>query len=128
MPLGASDAIAAAKVYLQDQYTNSSGQMVCQVCKDELPFRLPSGSYYFEAVELIADSKKRHRATYLALCPNHAAAYRHANDQRNAMAELVSTASCAEMDLALGGVETTVYFTQTHLADAKACIESDEGA
>ena len=128
VPLGSSEAIAAAKVYLQDQYTNTSGQMVCQVCKDELPFRLPSGSYYFEAVELIADSKKRHRATYLALCPNHAAAYRHANGQRNAMAELVATASCAEVDLALGGVETTVYFTQTHLADAKACIESDEGA
>ena len=124
--LGATEAKAEAKVYLQDQYTNSSGQMICQVCKDELPFRLPSGSYYFEAVELVADAKKRHRSTYLSLCPNHAAAYRHANDQRNSMAELVATASSEEIDVSLGGVETTIYFTQTHLADAKACIDADE--
>lgn len=124
--LGAAEATAEAKVYLQDQYTNSNRQMICQVCKDELPFRLPSGSYYFEAVELVADAKKRHRSTYLSLCPNHAAAYRHANGQRNSMAELVVTASSEEIDVSLGGVETTIYFTQMHLADAKACIEADE--
>lgn len=125
VPLGAAEAIAEAKAYLQDQYTNTNRQMICQVCKDELPFRLPSGAYYFEAVELVADAKKRHRSTYLSLCPNHAAAYRHANGQRNSMAELVATASSGEIDVFLGGVETTVYFTQTHLADAKACIQAD---
>lgn len=125
VPLGAAEAIAAAKVYLQDQYTNSNDQMICQVCRDELPFRLPSGSYYFEAIELVSEAKKRHRATYLALCPNHAAAYRYANAQRHSMAELVATASSEEIDIALGGVETTIYFTQTHLADARACIEAD---
>lgn len=126
VPLGAAEAIAEAKVYLQDQYTNTNRQMICQVCKDELPFRLPSGAYYFEAVELVAEAKKRHRSTYLSLCPNHAAAYRHANGQRNSMAELVATASSEEIDVSLGGIETTIYFTQTHLADAKACIEADE--
>ena len=126
VPLGAAEAIAAAKTYLQDQYTNANGQMICQACKDELPFRLPSGSYYFEAVELVANSTKRYRAAYLALCPNHAAAYRHANAQRDAIPELVSTAASREIELALGGVETSIYFTQTHLADARACIEVDE--
>jgi hypothetical protein len=100
--------------------------MICQVCKSELPFRLPSGSHYFEAIELIKDSKKRHRATYLALCPNHAAAYQYANGQRNAMAELVDSASSTEIEISLGGVEATIYFTETHLADAKACILSDQ--
>lgn len=126
VPIGASDAITPAKLFLQAQYTNSSGKMICQVCKDELPFRLPSGSHYFEAIELIRDSKKRHRATYLALCPNHAAAYQYANGQRNAMAELVDSASSTEIEISLGGVETTIYFTETHLADAKACIQSDK--
>lgn len=125
VPLGASEASEAAKGYLRDQYTNSNGQMVCQVCKDELPFRLPSGPYYFEAVELV-EAKKRHRSTYLALCPNHAAAYKYANGQRNSMAELVMTVSSSELDVVLGGVETTIYFTQTHLADAKACIDADQ--
>ncbi|MBX9936176.1 MAG: hypothetical protein K2Y10_06245 [Burkholderiaceae bacterium] len=124
--LGASEAKAAAKVYLQDQYTNQHKQMICQICKDELPFRLPTGAYYFEAVEMIADSAKRHRATYLALCPNHAAAYQYANGQRSSMDERVATASSNEIDIDLAGQETTIYFTQMHLADAKACLEADQ--
>lgn len=126
VPLGAEAAKANAKSYLTDQYTNSNGQMICQVCKEELPFKLPSGSYYFEAVELVPDLPKRFRETYLSLCPNHAAAYQYANAQRNTMQELVLTANDREIELALGGVETTIYFTEMHLADAKACLKSDE--
>ena len=123
--LGVSEAKTEAKVYLQDQYTNANGQMICQVCKDELPFKLPSGSYYFEAVELLENSTKRYRSTYLALCPNHAAAYQYANGQKGSMAELVSTASATEIEIDLGGQEATIYFTGVHLADAKACLEAD---
>lgn len=124
--LGTSEAKAAAKVYLQDQYTNQHKQMICQICKDELPFKLPTGAYYFEAVEIIANSIKRHRATYLALCPNHAAAYQYANAQRNSMSERVTTASSNEIEIDLAGQETTIYFTQMHLADAKACLDADQ--
>ncbi len=124
--LGVEAAKAEAKLYLIDQYTNSSGQMICQACKKELPFKLPNGSYYFEAVEIVAGAPKRFREGYLALCPNHAAAYQHANAQRNAMHEVVVTAAGNEIELALGGAETTVYFTQMHLADARACLESFE--
>ncbi|WP_146115833.1 hypothetical protein [Malikia granosa] len=123
--LGVSEAKIEAKVYLQDQYTNANGQMICQVCKDELPFKLPSGSYYFEAVELIVNSTKRYRSTYLALCPNHAAAYQYANGQKGSMAELISTASTTEIEIDLGSQRTTLYFTGVHLADAKACLEAD---
>lgn len=123
--IGVSEAKTEAKVYLQDQYTNPNGQMICQVCKNELPFKLPSGSYYFEAVELLENSTKRYRATYLALCPNHAAAYQYANGQKSSMAELISTASTTEIEIDLGGQHTTVYFTGMHLADAKACLEAD---
>jgi hypothetical protein len=42
------------------------------------------------------------------------------------MLELVETASGAEVELALGGEVTTIYFTQMHLADAKACLSSSE--
>lgn len=122
--LGVAEAKAAAKAYLSDQYTNSQGKMVCQVCKDELPFKLPSGTYYFEAVEVVPESPKRYREGFLALCPNHAAAYSYANAQRNQMLELVATSNGNEIEVALGGEVTTIYFTQMHLADAKACLSS----
>ncbi|WP_395763653.1 sacsin N-terminal ATP-binding-like domain-containing protein [Stutzerimonas balearica] len=124
--VGVAEAKAEAKVYLADQYTNLSGQMVCQVCKGELPFKLPTGAYYFEAVELVPDSPKRYREAYLALCPNHAAAYLYANEQRSSMHELVATAASNEIEIALGGDVTTLYFTQMHLVDAKACLNSEE--
>lgn len=124
--IGVSEAKAEAKTYLRDQYTNSNGQMICQACKDELPFKLATGAYYFEAVELIENSQKRHWATYLALCPNHAAAFQHANAQKNSMGELIVTAASSEVEIALGGRETTIYFTQTHLEDVRACLEADE--
>lgn len=124
--VGVAEAKAAAKVYLADQYTNSNGQMVCQACRDELPFKLPTGAYYFEAVELVADSPKRYREAYLALCPNHAAAYLYANEQRNSMRDLVVTAESNEIEIALGGDVTALYFTEMHLVDAKACLDSEE--
>ena len=126
--LGVVEAKAEAKIYLQDQYTNTQGQMICQVCKDELPFKLPSGSYYFEAVDLLAESSKRYRSTYLALCPNHAAAYQYANGQRNSMQDVIADAASLEVEIDLGGQEATIYFTQMHLADAKASLaaESEE--
>lgn len=122
VPVGMGEAKAAAKIYLSDQYTNSQGKMVCQICKDELPFKLPTGSYYFEAVEVVAESTKRYREGYLALCPNHAAAFQYANPSRNQMHELVALASASELEICVGGVETTIYFTQTHLADVQACF------
>ena len=124
--VGVAEAKAEAKVYLADQYTNLNGQMVCQACKGELPFKLPTGAYYFEAVELVPDSPKRYREAYLALCPNHAAAYLYANEQLSSMHELVATAASNEIEIALGGDVTTLYFTQMHLVDAKACLNSEE--
>lgn len=125
--LGVEAAKLEVKLYLVDQYTNANGQMICQACKGELPFKLPNGSYYFEAVEIIRGAPKRFREGFLALCPNHAAAYQHANAQCNSMYDVIATATGNEVELALGNIETTVYFTQMHLADAKACFESIEG-
>jgi hypothetical protein len=122
--VGLEAAKQDAKLYLADQYTNTNGQMICQACKDELPFRLPNGSYYFEAVEIIREAPKRFREGFLALCPNHAAAYQYANAQSKTMSELIATATGSEVELSLGNTETTIYFTQMHLADAKACLNS----
>lgn len=123
---GYEAAKAEAKLYLMEQYTNRNGQMICQVCKDELPFKLPNGQYYFEAVEATESSPKRFRESFLALCPNHAAAFRFSNAQRNSMQELIVTANDREIEIALGGEETTILFTEMHLADIRACLASVE--
>jgi hypothetical protein len=121
---GVEPAMQEAKGYLRDQYTNPNGQMICQACKEELPFKLPNGAYYFEAIEIIRGAPKRFREGYLALCPNHAAAYQHANAQSGSMSDLIATAVGSEIEITLGNIETTIYFTETHLADAKACFDS----
>ena len=33
-------------LWLRNQYTNDAGQMVCQICKEEMPFRKRDGEYY----------------------------------------------------------------------------------
>lgn len=43
------------------------------------------------------------------------------------MYDVIATATGNEVELALGNIETTVYFTQMHLADVKACLEAIEG-
>lgn len=126
VPLGAEVAKSEAKIYLKDQYTNNHGQMVCQICKDVLPFKLMNGSYYFEAVEIIDGGKKRFREGYLCLCPNHAAAYQYANAKKEQMHELISTAVGSEVDVELGGVSTSIYFTEMHMADVKTCLATVE--
>lgn len=115
-----------AKVYLKDQYTDADQQTFCQICKDVLPFKLLNGVYYFEAVEAVQDSVKRYREGFLCLCPNHAAAYRHINAQKNLMVDLIMQASTNEIEISLGGELTSIYFTQVHLADLKSCLSADD--
>jgi hypothetical protein len=64
--------------------------MICQVCKTPLPFKLDDGSDYFEKVEFLTDLQKRHYQNYLALCPNHAAMFQHANGSAEMIRELFS--------------------------------------
>ena len=107
-------------------YTNSGGQMICQACKCELPFKLATGAYYFEAVEVSNDLPKRFREAFLALCPNHAAMYRHANAQDGEMGQLIAQAAGQEINIVLAGQAVALYFNQTHLADLKTCLKTLE--
>jgi hypothetical protein len=116
-----------AKLYLREQYTNSNGVMFCQLCnKLPLPFRLPNGAYYFEAVESVAGLSKRYRETFLALCPNHAAMFLYANEQKETIQELLETAVGIEVELTLGGKAQTILFTETHIADIQSCLRVTE--
>lgn len=114
-----------ADPYLQDLYTNSDGVTICQACQDRLPFRLADGSYFFESVEFLKDLKRHHFQNYLALCPNHAAMYKYANPLEDEMKDRFLAMAGSEMDLTLADQRVTIYFTETHVVDLKAVIDSD---
>jgi hypothetical protein len=114
-----------AAQYLLSQYTNPDGEMICQVCKGSLPFKLDDGTAYFEKVEFLLDLKKRHYQNYLALCPNHGAMFQHANGSSESMRSLFLEMTCNELKIVLAQREAIIYFTKTHIADLKAVIQAE---
>lgn len=111
--------------YLRDQYTNGNGDMICQICRGSLPFKLDDGSDYFEKVEFLPELKKRHYQNYRALCPNHAAMFQHANGSAELIRDSFVDLAGNELDVVLAQKDTSIYFTKTHIADLKAVIETD---
>jgi hypothetical protein len=114
--------------YLREQYTNTEGEMFCQVCKAAMPFKLEDGSFYFETVEFLSDLKKRHYQNYIALCPNHAAMFLYANGSLGLMRSMLVVLATTELDVILAQEEMTIQFTKTHIADLKRIINADEEA
>ena len=112
--------------YLRDMYTNADGVTICQICRDRLPFRLADGNYYFEAVEFLPVLEKHHHQNYLALCPNHAAMFMHANASKDEMKDMFLALDGSELELTLADMAVTLYFTDTHIADLRIVIEVDE--
>lgn len=122
--VGKSAVSKEANEYLRHQYTNSDAVMICQVCQDELPFKFPDDSYYFETVELLPLTN-RHQQNHLALCPNHAAMFKHANGSKDALLPLVKDLDRNDLAIELAGADAQIYFTTTHLVDLKAVIDVD---
>ena len=113
-----------AEQYLRQQYTNTDGEMICQICSQPLPFRLPDGRHYVEKVEFFDDAEKRHFQNYLALCPNHAAMYQYALGSGDVIREMFLVCDDGNLEIILAGKDASIYFTMTHLADLKAIMES----
>lgn len=122
------DVKTLAAPYLRSQYTNSEGAMICQICKKEMPFKLPNGEWYFEKVEFLPGLRKHHHQNYLALCPNHAAMFQHACGSDDIIAEMFEQLDGNKLEVVLAENDEVIYFTSTHIADLKAVIsaESDE--
>ena len=110
--------------YLRQQYT-TDGEMICQVCKAPMPFKLDNGSDYFEKVEFLPELSKRHYQNYLALCPNHAAMFQHANGSAVLLRDIFVQLAGNELAVVLAQNDTTIYFTKTHIADLNSVIEND---
>lgn len=118
-------------LWLKNQYKNEADQVICQVCKEEMPFRKRDGEYYFEAVEVFSGDHftMEHEAQFIALCPLCAAMYKEFIKQDEAAMvglknELMNTDDC-EVPLCLGELATTIRFVETHYQDIKAILEDE---
>ena len=116
------------RTWLRSQYTNDSEQMICQICKDEMPFRGRDGKHYFEAVEVLSRSHftREMEGQFLALCPICAARYEEfVKRDEGAMKALKSaflSSGDLEIPVILGELETTVEFVETHFQDIKTIL------
>jgi hypothetical protein len=118
--------------WLRNQYTNEADQMVCQICKEEMPFRKRDGAHYFEKKEVLSRKylPKEHEAQYLALCPLCAAKYdEFVKTDDEAMAELreeIVSVEDYEIPISLGDEQTSIRFVETHLHDLKVIMDEAE--
>lgn len=119
-------------LWLRSQYTNDLGQMLCQICKSEMPFKKRDGEYYFEAVEALSREhfNREMEAQFLALCPLCAAMYKEFlkldQSAMNALAHTLKTSDSPDVSLKLGDLETSVRFVETHFSDIKTILAADE--
>jgi hypothetical protein len=126
--VGREEVKQEAEQYLRGQYTNAEREMICQVCKAPLPFKLDDGSYYCEKVEFLGLEylKRRYHQNYLSLCPNHGAMFREANGSRDSLKAMLADMRGQELKVVLAQTDKTIYFTKTHIADLKTVIEVDQ--
>lgn len=132
---GVSELTALAKANLRGKYTNSDGRLDCQCCHQEMPFKLPEGEYYFEAVQCIddRDGDVRNFQNRLALCPNCAAMYKHVREtddiemrRRIVNPDIDEQCPAVEIPVRLGGREFVLYFVGTHWFDLKTIFQGNE--
>lgn len=120
-------------LWLREQYTNEDGQMVCQICKKEMPFRKRDGQYYFESVEALSQDHfpVEHEAQFLALCPLCAAMYKELVKKDEAtmshLREALLHTDLLEAPLRLGDLETTIQFVESHRQDIQTILKEISG-
>ena len=119
-------------LWLREQYTNDAGQMVCQICKEEMPFKKRNSKEdYFEAVEALSRDHfpKEHEAQFLALCPLCAAMHTEfVKRDESAMSNLrqaLLNSDQPEVSVSLGGIQTSIWFVENHFHDIKTILEID---
>jgi hypothetical protein len=127
---GIANVVAEAKAYLRAKYTNPHGEMVCQCCQHEMPFKIVD-SYYFEAVQCIKRVENHHIENRLALCPTCAAMYQHARETDDTEIsrliiehEAPDNALSVEIPVTLAGKQLNLRFVGIHRFDLKTVLEN----
>lgn len=116
--------------WLKSRYTNDADQMICQICKEEMPFKKRDDEYYFESVEALSKGhfNKEHEAQFLALCPLCAAMYtefvKNAEGVMLDVKNKLADSTDLEIPLRLGELETSIRFVETHRQDMRTILDS----
>jgi hypothetical protein len=125
------------KTFLEDNYTNEDGIMVCQLCRKTMPFKKKDDTYYYEAVECLSRDhlKKEMPGQYLALCPECSAWYNewilHDKEAIKKLKESLQNAKTNdkknEIELPNKGENwQTIKFTENHLFDLKEILKDND--
>jgi hypothetical protein len=119
--------------YLRSHNTNPEGQVICQLCNQQMPFRFPNGEDYFEAYQYIEALTKEYEANHVALCPNCAAEFEHAcqtdkGEKVNRILQIDPTIDEEKLIVCLDmPVHKHLRFTQKHLIDLQMAIKDSLG-
>ena len=106
--------------------------MICQICKEEMPFKKRDGEHYFVTVEALSRNHFpfEHEAQFLALCPLCAAMYKEfVKQDEGAMAGLKNTlmnTGNLEVPLHLGELDTSIRFVERHRRDIKTILDKQK--
>ena len=120
------------RTYMKNQYTNEHGQLICQICKREMPFKKRDGEYYFEAVEALSRDyfPREFAPQFLALCPLCAARYKEfVSRDEDAMKSLhndLIASDKPEVPLTLGEWKTSLRFVLSHWRDMKTILQESQ--
>jgi len=115
-------------VWLKNNYSNNEGQIFCQICKEEMPFKKRDGEYYFESIEILSKDffPKENEAQYLALCPLCSAMYyefvRQDEEYMKIIKNTLLNSDKLEIPLKLGIISTSIKFVESHLFDIKTIL------
>lgn len=119
------------ETYLRSSYENEDGLLVCQICKDVMPFKKRDNEYYMEKVEIFTKEylSKEHDSHYLALCPLCSAKYKEfvkaeQSQLDNIYNSLLQQSECHEIPITLDE-EATIKFVETHYCDLRGSIHGD---
>ena len=117
------------KTWLSAEYMNDDGQIICQICQEEMPFKY-RGNYYFDAVEMLKEYfTKEYEAQFLALCPECSPKYRtfvkQVPEAMNALKKQLMDSDDAgdfEVPLKFGDTDTSLRFVERHWLNIKAIL------
>lgn len=117
--------------YLRDKYRNEDDEVVCQICKEIMPFKKRNGQYYIEKVEALSKKhfKKEDEPQYLALCPLCAAKYKEfIKRDETAMSRFKSDLFNAdtnhhEIPLILDKSMSSIKFNEDHWVDIRKILQ-----
>ena len=125
---GVRQETVEAKAYLRAKYKNADGQLICQCCLSEMPFKVGE-HHYFEAVQCLRSLDHHYFENRLALCPTCAAMYQYARETddegiRKLLMESDAneTVSFAEIPIKLAKRQFQLRFVGTHFFDLKTLL------